>query len=88
MATACRWSTAPSISARSGAVAVASFWAAGLTEIYLCNVCSCQEISRRNGRGQGALGAGGDPHATTQREAVRDQQRRGEQRSTPSPPLN
>eukprot|EP01047_Picozoa_sp_COSAG01_P050215 COSAG01_NODE_5052_length_4523_cov_2.790009_3_plen_103_part_00 len=24
-----------------------------LTEIYLCNVCSCQEILRRNGRGQG-----------------------------------
>jgi hypothetical protein len=22
-----------------------------LTEIYLCNVCSCQEILRRNGRG-------------------------------------
>jgi hypothetical protein len=27
--------------------------AAVLTEIYLCNVCSCQEILRRNGRGQG-----------------------------------
>jgi hypothetical protein len=26
--------------------AVASFWAAVLTEIYLCNVCSCQEIWR------------------------------------------
>jgi hypothetical protein len=26
--------------------------AAVLTEIYLCNVCSCQEILRRNGRGQ------------------------------------
>ena len=34
-----------------GAASVASFWAAILTEIYLCNVCSCQEILRRNGRG-------------------------------------
>jgi hypothetical protein len=31
--------------------AVASFEAAVLTEIYLCNVCSWQEILRRNGRG-------------------------------------
>jgi hypothetical protein len=31
--------------------AVASFEAAVLTEIYLCNVCSCQEILRRSGRG-------------------------------------
>jgi hypothetical protein len=23
-----------------------------LTEIYLCGICSCQEILRRNGRGQ------------------------------------
>jgi hypothetical protein len=30
---------------------VASFQAALLAEIYLCNVCSCQKISRRNGRG-------------------------------------
>jgi hypothetical protein len=36
----------------SGAASVASFEAAVLTEIYLCNVCSCQEILRRNGRGQ------------------------------------
>eukprot|EP01047_Picozoa_sp_COSAG01_P001118 COSAG01_NODE_24_length_37608_cov_19.303154_5_plen_207_part_00 len=28
------------------------FWRAGLTEIYLRNVCSCPEILRRNGRGQ------------------------------------
>jgi hypothetical protein len=34
--------------------AVTSFLAAVLTEIYLCNVCSCQEILRRNGRGQAA----------------------------------
>eukprot|EP01047_Picozoa_sp_COSAG01_P051714 COSAG01_NODE_5365_length_4308_cov_1.852697_4_plen_77_part_00 len=27
------------------------FQAAVLAEIYLCNVCSCQEILRRNGRG-------------------------------------
>jgi hypothetical protein len=36
----------------SGAASVASFVASVLTEIYLCNVCSCQEILRRNGRGQ------------------------------------
>jgi lysine/ornithine N-monooxygenase len=29
--------------------AVASFLAAVVTEIYLCNVCSCQERLRRNG---------------------------------------
>eukprot|EP01047_Picozoa_sp_COSAG01_P014735 COSAG01_NODE_724_length_14056_cov_41.795443_4_plen_76_part_00 len=23
-----------------------------MTEIHLCNVCSCQEVLRRNGRGQ------------------------------------
>jgi hypothetical protein len=34
-----------------GAASVASFLAAILTEMYLCNVCSCQEILRRNGRG-------------------------------------
>jgi hypothetical protein len=37
-----------------GAAAVAFFCAAVLTEIYPCNVCSCQEILRRNGRGQAA----------------------------------
>jgi hypothetical protein len=35
-----------------GAAAVGSFWAAVLAEIYLCGICSCQEILRRNGRGQ------------------------------------
>jgi hypothetical protein len=35
-----------------GAAAVASFLAAVLTEIYLCNVCSCPKLLRRNGRGQ------------------------------------
>jgi hypothetical protein len=35
-----------------GAAAVASFLAAVLTEICLCNVCSCHEVLRRNGRGQ------------------------------------
>eukprot|EP01049_Picozoa_sp_SAG25_P007139 SAG25_NODE_567_length_6885_cov_9.281757_5_plen_56_part_00 len=35
-----------------GATSVASLLAAVLTEIYLCNVCSCQEILRRHGRGQ------------------------------------
>jgi hypothetical protein len=34
-----------------GAAAVASFLAAVLTEIYLCNVCSYQEILRSNKRG-------------------------------------
>jgi hypothetical protein len=34
-----------------GAASVASFLAAVLAAIYLCNVCSCQEILRRNGRG-------------------------------------
>jgi hypothetical protein len=36
-----------------GAASAASLLAAALTEIALCNVCSCQEILRRNGRGQG-----------------------------------
>jgi hypothetical protein len=35
-----------------GAAAVASFVAAVLTEMYLCGVCSCQEILRGSGRGQ------------------------------------
>ena len=35
-----------------GASAVASFLAAVLTEISLCNVCSCQEMLTRNGCGQ------------------------------------
>jgi hypothetical protein len=35
-----------------GVAAVASFLAAAVTEIYLSNVCSCQEILRGNGRGQ------------------------------------
>ena len=34
-----------------GAASVASFLAAVLTEIYLCNVCSCQGILRRYERG-------------------------------------
>jgi hypothetical protein len=33
---------------------VASFLAAVLTDVYLCDVCSCQEILRHNGRGQAA----------------------------------
>jgi hypothetical protein len=35
----------------AGAASVASFLAAVFTEIYLCDVCSCQEVLRRNGRG-------------------------------------
>jgi hypothetical protein len=42
------------------AQAVASFVAAVLTELYLCNVCSCPEILRRHGRAQVLAGA---PHA-------------------------
>jgi hypothetical protein len=34
-----------------GAASVASFLAAVLAGIYLCSVCSCQEILSRNGRG-------------------------------------
>jgi hypothetical protein len=40
------------VGSNHGAAAVASFLAAVLTDIYLCGVCSCQEILRRNGRGQ------------------------------------
>jgi hypothetical protein len=40
---------------RPGAAADASFLAEFWTEIYLCGVCSCQEILRRNGRGQPRL---------------------------------
>jgi hypothetical protein len=32
-----------------GAAPLRAFWRPGLTDIYLCNVCSCQEILRRNG---------------------------------------
>eukprot|EP01047_Picozoa_sp_COSAG01_P055054 COSAG01_NODE_6087_length_3860_cov_2.910420_3_plen_229_part_00 len=38
--------------AAGGAAAVASFLAAVLAAIYLCGICSCQEILRRNGRGR------------------------------------
>jgi hypothetical protein len=38
--------------------AVASFSAAVLTEIYLCNVCSCQERLRHHGGGQGCSAVG------------------------------
>eukprot|EP01047_Picozoa_sp_COSAG01_P043867 COSAG01_NODE_3922_length_5532_cov_16.368053_5_plen_268_part_00 len=41
----------------AAAGAAASFLAAVLTEIYLCDVCSCQEMLRRHGRAQ-ASGAG------------------------------
>ena len=34
-----------------GAASVAAFLAGDLTEMYLCNACSCHEILRRNGRG-------------------------------------
>jgi hypothetical protein len=36
---------------KPGAASVASLLTTVCTEIYLCNVCSCQEILRRNGRG-------------------------------------
>ena len=41
----------PVLALAAGAASVASFLAAVLTEIYLCDVCSCQQILRRNGRG-------------------------------------
>jgi hypothetical protein len=47
------------LAAVDGAAAVASILAAVLTEIYLCNVCSCQEMLRRNGRGQVRQVSGG-----------------------------
>ena len=34
-----------------GEASVASFLAAAVTDIYLCNACSYQETLRRNGRG-------------------------------------
>jgi hypothetical protein len=40
-------------SADAGAAAVASFLDVVVTEMYLCTVCSCQEILRWHGRGQG-----------------------------------
>jgi hypothetical protein len=52
---AARWADAGGRQS-AGAASVASFVAAVLSEIYLCNVCSCQEILRRNGRGQSVRG--------------------------------
>jgi hypothetical protein len=49
--------------------AVASFSAAVLTEIYLCNVCSCQEILRRNDDGSCAAAAHPRPLCTPVRAA-------------------
>jgi hypothetical protein len=40
---------------RPGVAAAASFLAAVLAEIYLCDACSCHEILSRNGRGQNIL---------------------------------
>eukprot|EP01047_Picozoa_sp_COSAG01_P082220 COSAG01_NODE_16696_length_1214_cov_0.736323_3_plen_179_part_00 len=40
----------------AGGRAVASFWAAVLTEIYLCNVCSCPEILIARGVSAGGRG--------------------------------
>jgi hypothetical protein len=45
------WIQSDDMNWNGGAASVASFLAAVFTEIYLCNVCSCQEILRRNGRG-------------------------------------
>jgi hypothetical protein len=50
-------------------VVVASFLAAVLTETYLCHVCSCQELLRRNGRGQEAVGVQVLPAYTTGKTA-------------------
>jgi hypothetical protein len=41
---ACEWNP-------GAAASVASFVAAVVAEIYLCAVCPCQEMLRRNGRG-------------------------------------
>jgi hypothetical protein len=62
---------------RPGAAAVASFLAAVLTEIYLCDVCSCHEILRRNGRGSlhssgGGGGGGGGTMSGNLRSSNRD----------------
>eukprot|EP01047_Picozoa_sp_COSAG01_P028543 COSAG01_NODE_1921_length_8901_cov_18.211770_5_plen_304_part_00 len=55
-----------------GAACAASFWAAVLTEIYLCNVCSYQDILRRNGRAPAAPGERRtDPVAAGRAEASR-----------------
>jgi hypothetical protein len=47
------WTSSPTTPTAwgSGAASVASFLTAVFTEIYPCNVCSCQEILRRYGRG-------------------------------------
>jgi hypothetical protein len=58
-----------------GVAAVASFLAAAVTEIYLSNVCSCQEILRGNGRGQTAM-------TPSPRSRTRRRRRRGRRRTT------
>jgi hypothetical protein len=42
-----------------------------LAEIYLCNVCSCQEVLRRNGRGQAKTRAAEEAEAA---ERMHDEQ--------------
>jgi hypothetical protein len=52
------------VAQRQGAAAVASFLAAVLAEIELCNVCSCQEIWRRHGQCAQAAAPAGVAYAT------------------------
>ena len=54
---------------RAGATAAASFLAAVLTEIYLCDVGSCRYSLGRNGRGQEAVGVQVLPAYTTGKTA-------------------
>jgi hypothetical protein len=54
--------------AASGAAAVASFLAAVLTELDLCGACSCQEILRRNDRGQGLATSSGSGSSSSPRD--------------------
>jgi hypothetical protein len=49
-----------------------------VTEIYLCNVCSCQEILRRNGRGQlEAAAKAAAASAAEQQQQQQQQQQEG-----------
>jgi hypothetical protein len=55
------------------AAAVASILAAVLTEMYLCDVCSCQEILSRSGRGQESWRSPAPPrsHSAAPRPSLR-----------------
>eukprot|EP01047_Picozoa_sp_COSAG01_P009687 COSAG01_NODE_401_length_17529_cov_47.865806_3_plen_341_part_00 len=57
--------------ATEGAAAVASFWAAVLTEIYLCNVCSCQKHFETQRTRPGSLDLLGSARVAVQVAPVR-----------------